>query len=350
MLADTSTPQKYFSIDVRSPRSPTLVKTTTPSIDTRTAIDMAAQNDLVVVAYGDTGIIIYRVSDDGALNPIQSFNSTGYANKLFFNGNSLVIFSDEEPYNATTAPTSANVLITMNLIDSVDSATGQAVLTTPLAEQNSYMHSTPIDGDNVNLYRMVDGVSYRPNEFMVLSADVNNPNNQRISIINTAGSAAYLVSDTQLNVTTPLRVATNSQSVAVLARQATITSPDGYVLVSYLQAYGDNVINLLMSQSVTVDGSGTSYLASPSITIAGSWFPLTQIGSASTITRLANGNYLLTATLYIDSTVDSALFVAATGGLDVEVIPNEISTRIILDSSKSSILAQAVNIGAKGVK
>jgi hypothetical protein len=43
-------------------------------------------------------------------------------------------------------------------------------------------------------------------------------------------------------------------------------------------------------------------------------------------------------------------FVAATGGLDVDVIPNEISTRIILNSSKSSILAQAINIGAKGVK
>ena len=135
-----------------------------------------------------------------------------------------------------------------------------------------------------------------------------------------------------------------------LSGQATITNPDGYVLVSYLQAYGDNVINLLMSQSVTVDGSGTSYFASPSITVAGSWFPLTQTGSASTITRLSNGNYLLTATLYIDSTVDSALFVAATGGLDVDVIPNEISTRIILNSSKSSILAQAINIGAKGVK
>jgi hypothetical protein len=135
-----------------------------------------------------------------------------------------------------------------------------------------------------------------------------------------------------------------------LSAQSTITNPDGYVLVSYLQAYGDSVINLLMSQSVTVDGSGTSYFASPSITVAGSWFPLTQTGSASTITRLANGNYLLTATLYIDSTVDSALFVAATGGLDVDAIPNEISTRIILNSSKSSILAQAINIGAKGVK
>ena len=135
-----------------------------------------------------------------------------------------------------------------------------------------------------------------------------------------------------------------------LFTQSTITNPDGYVLVSYLQSYGDDVINLLMSQSVTVDGAGTSYYASPSITVAGSWFPLTQSGSASTITRLSNGNYLLTATLYIDSTIDSPLFVPATGGLDVDAIPNEITTRIILNSSKSTILAQAINIGAKGVK
>ena len=135
-----------------------------------------------------------------------------------------------------------------------------------------------------------------------------------------------------------------------LSSQSTITNPDGYVLVSYLQAYGENVINLLMSQSITVDGSGTSYYASPSISVAGSWFPLIQTGSASAITRLSNGNYLLTATLYIDSTIDSPLFVPATGGLDVDAIPNEITTRIILNSSKSSILAQAINIGAKGVR
>jgi RNA polymerase sigma factor (sigma-70 family) len=135
-----------------------------------------------------------------------------------------------------------------------------------------------------------------------------------------------------------------------LSTQSTVTNPDGYILVSYLQSYGDSVVNLLLSQSITVDGSGISYFASPSITVAGSWFPLTQTGSASTVTRLSNGNYLLVATQYIDSTIDSALFVAATGGLDVDAIPNEISTRIILNSSKSSILAQAINIGAKGVK
>ncbi len=131
--------------------------------------------------------------------------------------------------------------------------------------------------------------------------------------------------------------------------QSVITNPDGFILVSYIQSYGENVINLLMSQSVTVDSSGTSYYATPSITVAGSWFPLTQTSSASSISRLSNGNYLLTATLYIDSTVDSGLFVAATGGLDVDAIPSEITTRIILNSSKSSILAQAINIGAKGV-
>jgi DNA-binding CsgD family transcriptional regulator len=136
-----------------------------------------------------------------------------------------------------------------------------------------------------------------------------------------------------------------------VSSQSTITNPDGYVLVSYAQSQGnDETLNLLISQTITVDGSGTTYYGSPSVTVAGSWFPLTQTGSASTISRLSNGNYLLTDTIYIDSTVDSALFVAATGGLDVDAIPNEITTRIILNSSKSTILAQAINIGAKGVK
>ena len=45
----------------------------------------------------------------------------------------------------------------------------------------------------------------------------------------------------------------------------------------------------------------------------------------------------------------SVMFVPTTGGLDVDAIPNEITTRIILNPSKNAILAQAINIGAKGV-
>jgi len=172
------------------------------------------------------------------------------------------------------------------------------------------------------------------------------------SVINFRTSKTFFAGLSKDGLPTSFTVSDSTGEVGSfgLSSQSTINNPDGYVLVSYLQTYGDNVVNLLMSQSVTVDGSGTSYYANPSITVAGSWFPLTQSGSASTINRLANGNYLLTVTLYIDSTIDSPLFVAATGGLDVDAIPNEITTRIILNSSKSSILAQAINISAKGVK
>ena len=175
---------------------------------------------------------------------------------------------------------------------------------------------------------------------------------QDISAINFRASKSLFAGLSKDGLPTGFTVsdaAGNIGSLSVSA-QSTIVNPDGYVLVSYVQSLGESTLNTLVSQTITVDGSGTSYFASPSVTVAGSWFPLTQTGSASTITRLANGNYLLIATIYIDSTVDSALFMAATGGLDVDAIPNEITTRIILDSSKSTILAQAINIGAKGVK
>jgi RNA polymerase sigma factor (sigma-70 family) len=188
------------------------------------------------------------------------------------------------------------------------------------------------------------------------SATEENLSDQRVfqdnSVINFRASKSLFAGLSKDGLPTGFTVSDSAGDVGSvgLSTQSTITNPDGYVLVSYLQAFGGNVVNLLMSQSVTVDGSGTSYFASPSITIGGSWFPLTQTGSASTTTRLSNGNYLLTATIYIDSTVDSPLFVPATGGLDVDAIPNEITTRIILNSSKSLILAQAINISAKGVK
>ena len=189
-----------------------------------------------------------------------------------------------------------------------------------------------------------------------LSAGGNDLSSQKLvednSAVNVRTSKSLFAGLSKDGLPIGFTVADNSSNVGLIGvtGQSTTTNPDGYVLISYLQSYGDNAVNLLMSQSITVDGSGSSYYATPSVTVAGSWFPLSQIGSASTITRLSNGNYLLTATLYIDSTVDLPLFMAATGGLDVDMIPNEITTRIILDSSKGSILAQAVNIDAKGVK
>jgi hypothetical protein len=60
-----------------------------------------------------------------------------------------------------------------------------------------------------------------------------------------------------------------------------VTNPDGYVLISYVQSSGANTVNVLLSQSITVDGAGTSYSANPSVTIAGNWYPMTLNGSDS---------------------------------------------------------------------
>jgi RNA polymerase sigma factor (sigma-70 family) len=185
------------------------------------------------------------------------------------------------------------------------------------------------------------------------NSDLSNQKlNEDNSAINFRTSKSLFAGLSEDGIPTGFTVSDSTGNVGSLSvsSQSTIINPDGYVMVSYAQSLGESTLNALISQTITVDGSGTSYFASPSVTVAGSWFPLTQTGSASTITRLSDGNYLLTATIYIDSTVDSALFVAATGGLDVDAIPNEITTRIILNSSKSSILAQAINVGAKGVK
>lgn len=175
---------------------------------------------------------------------------------------------------------------------------------------------------------------------------------EEYSAVNFRASKSLFAGLTQEGLPTGFTVSDNSGNVGTVgvSGQSTITNPDGYVLVSYLQSNGENLINFLMSQSITVDGSGVAYYATPSITVAGSWFPLTQAGSASTISRLSNGNYLLIATLYVDSTIESPLFVTAAAGLDVDAIPSEITTRIMLDSAKGSILAQAINISANGVK
>jgi RNA polymerase sigma factor (sigma-70 family) len=188
------------------------------------------------------------------------------------------------------------------------------------------------------------------------SATVEDLSNQKLFADNSAisfrASTALFAGLSKDGLPTSFTISDSAGNVGSLgiSQQSTVVNPDGYVLVSYLQSQGSDQVNALLSQTITVDGSGTSYYVTPSVTVAGSWFPLTQTGSASTITRLSNGNYLLIATIYIDSTIDSALSVGPESGLDVDAIPNTITTRIILNSSKSTILAQAVNIGAKGVK
>jgi hypothetical protein len=59
--------------------------------------------------------------------------------------------------------------------------------------------------------------------------------------------------------------------------------------------------NVLIGQSITIDGSGTNYIAHASVGMNGSWSPVTLNGISQEIERLSNGQYLLSVILGVDS-------------------------------------------------
>jgi RNA polymerase sigma factor (sigma-70 family) len=104
--------------------------------------------------------------------------------------------------------------------------------------------------------------------------------------------------------------------------------------------------NILIDQLITVDGSGTNYSANTiNIGFGGSWRAVEINSTESMIERLPNGQHLVTATFTIGYLKTSEISVP-TGkrGYDLADAPKSITTRILLNSGKSQILAQAVQV------
>jgi RNA polymerase sigma factor (sigma-70 family) len=113
--------------------------------------------------------------------------------------------------------------------------------------------------------------------------------------------------------------------------------------------------NVLVSQTIKVDGTGTTYEGSPSVGIAGNWTPLNLSSSNTVIDRLSNGNYLVTSTMTVESVVDSDFIIPiGVRGYDLMAAPKTITTRLVLNPGKTQILAQAIfiseSITAKAAK
>jgi RNA polymerase sigma factor (sigma-70 family) len=132
-----------------------------------------------------------------------------------------------------------------------------------------------------------------------------------------------------------------------LNKNAAPTMTEGGMILSVpaITANGSAGPNVLLSQTIKVDGTGTTYEAAPSVGIAGSWTPLTLSSTNTVIDRLSNGNYLVTSTMTVDSVVDID-FTIATGvrGYDLTAAPKTITTRLVLNPGKTQILAQAIFI------
>jgi RNA polymerase sigma factor (sigma-70 family) len=119
------------------------------------------------------------------------------------------------------------------------------------------------------------------------------------------------------------------------------------LLLSNIVSTKSGATNVLINQSVILDAFGTSYVAKVSVGIDGGWRPLRLSYVSSDIDRVVSGNFLLTAFMLVDSAVETSIKVpTSTSGTDLSSSPKLILTRVLLDSTKTKILAQAVLISA----
>jgi len=102
--------------------------------------------------------------------------------------------------------------------------------------------------------------------------------------------------------------------------------------------------NVMFSQSITVDGSGTNYaVAYVAFGINGFWSVTDADATSVDFERTSNGQYLMTVTISVLSTPTSDLAIATgSRGYDLGSAPKTITTRLLLNASKTQILAQSV--------
>jgi hypothetical protein len=141
---------------------------------------------------------------------------------------------------------------------------------------------------------------------------------------------------------------TDSKNVAGVARVTKGVSSVGAdgIVVNNQFITGSVGPNVLIDQLITVDGTGTRYTANGiNIGWIGNWNSVEIKSTDSSIDRLSNGQYLITATFNLGYLNESD-FVIPTGsrGYDLVDAPKSITTRILMNAGKTQVLAQAVQV------
>jgi hypothetical protein len=141
---------------------------------------------------------------------------------------------------------------------------------------------------------------------------------------------------------------TDSKNVAGVARVTKGVSSIGTdgIVVNNQFITGSVGPNVLIDQLITVDGTGTRYSTNGiNIGWVGNWNAVEIKSTDSSIDRLSNGQYLITATFNIGYLNESD-FVIPTGsrGYDLADAPKSITTRILMNAGKTQVLAQAVQV------
>ena len=109
--------------------------------------------------------------------------------------------------------------------------------------------------------------------------------------------------------------------------------------------------NIFISQTLTTDAAGLSYRPVVSFGQAGNWVPLMVKVSSTEIVRQMSGNYLFTAYIAVESPIDTSIRIAAAAsGRDLAAAPRQVITRLVLNPSKTQVLAQAIHVVERGAR
>jgi hypothetical protein len=137
----------------------------------------------------------------------------------------------------------------------------------------------------------------------------------------------------------------NTAGVARVTKGISSVGTDG-IVVNNQFITGSVGPNVLIDQLITVDGTGTRYSANGiNIGWIGNWNSVEIKSTDSSIDRLSNGQYLITATFNLGYLNESD-FLIPTGsrGYDLADAPKSITTRILMNAGKTQVLAQAVQV------
>ena len=151
-------------------------------------------------------------------------------------------------------------------------------------------------------------------------------------------------------VPTGFTVADSSGNLGSLfvTKSAPKSTEDG-ITMSVISKTKSGASNIFLSQDITVDGNGTTYKTGISAGMKGNWVPLNLSQTSVDIERLASGNYLVTATMMVDSAVETPITVpSSANGTDLISAPKSVVTRLLLSASKTQVLAQAVLVNESG--
>jgi RNA polymerase sigma factor (sigma-70 family) len=110
--------------------------------------------------------------------------------------------------------------------------------------------------------------------------------------------------------------------------------------------------NVVINQIITVDGNGTTYEARfVALGVDGNWLTAQATATSVDFERISNGQYLATVTILLTSTPTSELTIpVGNRGYDIVGTPKTITTRLLLNASKTQILAQAILVPESAVK